>query len=162
MSVKKYSKRLAFSKLDEPATVKICGKVATPHEIAKALEGDLNGEWFNIRGSGHGSDDRSLGIKFLKHARDGFIINSLSGDDPIESRKYVKAKLAEFGIQLSTRRHTPEHENGSNPDASKAQHSELALQIWSESVQPNGTLAETYLKSARHNMRDPVRHPLSL
>jgi hypothetical protein len=94
--MKTYPKGLASCKLNEPATVKICGATKTLHEIAKALKGDVNGEWINIPGPGHSSDDRSLGIKFLQNAPDGFIVSSLSDDDPGECRRYFKAKLAEM------------------------------------------------------------------
>ena len=146
MTMKQYRKRHAFCKPNELVTSKICETTTPLYEIAKALKGDVNGEWINISGPGHSSDDRSLGIKFDKNTPDGFIVHSLSGDDQVECRKYVKAKLAEVGIQLPTRRSTAEHKDGSNRDPGEAQRTELALQIFSESVPANGTLAEAYLK----------------
>jgi putative DNA primase/helicase len=146
LTMGQYLKTLASCKLHETATLKICGKTATLQEIAAALKGDTYGEWINIRGPGHSSDDRSLGIKFDKNARDGFIVHSLSDDDPVECRQYVKAKFAEIGILLPIRHSIAEHEDGPNFDAGKAQRTETALQIWSASVHANGTLAETYLK----------------
>jgi putative DNA primase/helicase len=145
MIMKRYRKRLALCKLDEPESVKNCETTTPPHEIAKALKGDVNGEWVNIPGPGHGSDDRSLGIKFHKNPPDGFIVHSLAGDDPGECRKYFKAKLAEIGIELPIRDHTPEHEDSANPD--EAQRTGFALQICSESVPANGTPVDTYLKA---------------
>jgi hypothetical protein len=142
----KYLKTLSLGKLNEPATLKICGKTAILQEIAKALKGDLNGEWINIAGPGHSSDDRSLGIKFLPIAPDGFIVNSLSGDDPVECRKYVKANLAEIGVQGAIRHSAAEHEIGSSPDAVKAQRTEAALKIWAQARQLTSFLAP-YLKS---------------
>jgi putative DNA primase/helicase len=145
--MKIYPKSLGLSKLDHPATLKICGKTITQHVIAKALNGDVNGKWLNASGPHHSSGDRSLGIKFDKNAPDGFIVHSLAGDDPDECREHAKAKLAKIGILFSIHQLPAAHEERSNPDPGKAQRTEAALRIYSETVQANGTLAETYLKA---------------
>jgi hypothetical protein len=147
MIMKRYPKGLASCKLNESASVKNCGTIAPPPEIAKVMKGDVNGEWFNTPGPGHSSDDRSLGIKFHKNAPDGFIVHSLAGDDPIQCRKYVKARLSEIGIQLQVHHRAAGHEDGSNADPGKARRTGFALQIWSESVPANGTPVHTYLKA---------------
>jgi putative DNA primase/helicase len=139
-----YPKGLAACNLTEPLTSTICPTTATLHEIAKALKGDVNGEWINIQGPGHSSDDRSLGIKPNKNGSGGFIVNSLAGDDPVECREYVKTKLAQVGGKLPI----PAKQAGvSTPDDGKKQNREFAVQIFSESVPANGTLADVYLKS---------------
>jgi putative DNA primase/helicase len=135
-----YPKGLASCKLDEPAS-KICGTSPTLHEIAKALNGDVNGEWINIRGPDHSSNDRSLGIKFDQSAPQGFIVNSLAGDDPDQCRAHVNILLRKKGHRPLTS--TAASSVAKADDASRTA---KALQIWSESVPAIGTLVETYLK----------------
>jgi putative DNA primase/helicase len=143
--MKIYPKGLASCKLDEPAMVKICGMRTTLQEIAKVLNGNLNGEWINIRGPGHSSNDRSLGIKLDENARQGFIVNSLAGDDPNRSRAQVNLLLNQKGHLL-----TGFNSSAAGPitaKASDASRTFFALQIWSVSVPAIGTLVETYLKA---------------
>src|SRR6516165_9231149 len=62
-------------------------------ELAKALGGDVvNGEVL-APGPGHGAADRSLAVKLDSTARDGFVVHSFAGDDPIACRDYVRRKL---------------------------------------------------------------------
>src|SRR6266568_8439290 len=65
-------------------------------EIARALNGAVNGKWINVRGPGHSSQDRSLGIKFDPNAPGGFIVRSFPGDDQAECRAYVQSLFSKI------------------------------------------------------------------
>src|SRR5262249_13917607 len=70
----------------------LCAMISA-QELAKALGGDVvNGEVL-ARGRGHGAADRSLAVKLDSTARDGFVVHSFAGDDPIACRDYVRRKL---------------------------------------------------------------------
>ena len=61
--------------------------------LAKALGGDARGADHVVApGPGHTPQDRSLSIKLDPSARDGFVVNSFAGDDPIVCRDYVREK----------------------------------------------------------------------
>jgi hypothetical protein len=92
--MKMYTTGPASGKLNKPATLKIFGTTKTRSEIAKALHGDINGEWINIRGPvNHSSNDRSLGVVLDIAAPDGFRVHSFAGDNIAECRAHVKTLL---------------------------------------------------------------------
>jgi putative DNA primase/helicase len=109
-------------------------------QLAKALGGDLNGKWINLRGPKHGSADRSLGFTFDKTAPDGIRVNSFAYDDPDLCRKHIKGLLAliaadgplAFECDLNT------------PDETKNAQIR-ALAIWEAAKPVPGTPVETYL-----------------
>lgn len=115
----------------------------TLQQIAKALCGTVNGEWINLRGPGHGSQDRSLGIKFDEGAPDGFRVHSLAGDDLGVCRAHVIALLS--GTAISTIESTGELK----ADQGRTERVRAALRIWNESVAPHGTLLTKYLAARR-------------
>lgn len=65
----------------------------SPQEIARALGGVAKGDRVLAPGPGHSSTDRSLSIKVDSSARDGFVVNSFAGDDPLDCKDYVRDKL---------------------------------------------------------------------
>ena len=113
-------------------------------DLAKALHGNINGKWINIRGPDHRSMDRSLGVLFDQHAPDGFWLNSFAGDDPTECREHVKALLQKASsggspiIGVNTK--------GGDEFALQARIN-AALNIWSQAVPAKDTIVETYLAS---------------
>jgi len=142
--MKIYPKLLASCKLDELATVKNVGMPTTLHAIARALKGDICNGWINIRGPGHSSNDRSLGIKLDKSAPQGFVVYSLAGDDPDECRAHVKRLLVEKAHLLPS---SFSDAVASNTGDGERLRTATAMQIWSESFSAIGTLVETYLKA---------------
>jgi putative DNA primase/helicase len=119
-------------------------KVLTLTGLAHALHGDLNGNWVNIPGPGHSSEDRSLGIRFDRTAPDGFHVNTLASDDPDECRAYVKALLERIttGVTLKLDR-----TEAADPAAVRKRKTDAALRIWHQGLPAKGTLVEIYLQS---------------
>jgi hypothetical protein len=104
------------------------------------LEANLNCGWVNIRGPGHSSNDRSLGIKFDPKAPDGFRTSSLAGDDPMICRDYVNKLLNNSSPILLE--HTETH---SIPNEAPTERISRARAIWAQAVPISGTVAEKYL-----------------
>ena len=113
-------------------------------ELAKALGGTTNGDWINVAGPGHSGDDRSLGFRFDANAPDGFVVNSLAGDDPTECRNYVTElllTLGEGGIPPI------QSETSASGETCKDQRLARAMELWEQATPFTGTNAETYLAS---------------
>jgi putative DNA primase/helicase len=96
----------------------------------------------NVPGPGHSKADRSLSIRINRADPLGFTVFSFAGDDWRVCRDYVAAAL---GLKCETK------------SANCCQvSSEFPLQLWSETIDARGTLAEKYLAS-RH-LALPDRH----
>jgi hypothetical protein len=65
----------------------------TLQQIARALGGEVVGGQVKVPGPGHSPKDRSLSVKPVVSAPDGFVVHSFAGDDPIACKDYVRAKL---------------------------------------------------------------------
>jgi hypothetical protein len=102
-------------------------------QLAAKLGGKVNGDWINIRGPGHSSDDFSLGVCPNPHAPDGFVVHSLAGDSPSVCRAYVKAKLG--GLDL----------NDDVEISTKQKSSAFVPFLWAEAQPIEGTPAAKYL-----------------
>jgi putative DNA primase/helicase len=112
-------------------------------EIAKALNGTVNGKWINVRGPGHSSSqDRSLGIKFDPKNPDGFIVWSFADDDETECRAYVKSLLSKLngGICVT---YEPDYAHAEGAVA----RIKRAMILWHEAKSPEETIVETYLRN---------------
>jgi AAA domain-containing protein len=62
-------------------------------QIAQALGGEVRAGQVRAPGPGHTPHDRSMTVKLSASAPDGFVVNSFAGNDAIECRDYVRAKL---------------------------------------------------------------------
>jgi len=132
-------------------------------EIARALNGDVSGKWVNVRGPGHSSQDRSLGVRFDPAAPDGFAVNSFSGDDPAECRAHVSALLQKLNGELVISCE-PDGAERARISASFA----YGMRLWEQSEPVKGTIAATYLRNRGcklvlgvHTDTDVIRfHPL--
>jgi RecA-family ATPase len=60
-------------------------------QIARVLNGKIRNGQVLAPGPGHSAADRSLSVKISDSGND-FIVNSFSGDDPLECKKYVREK----------------------------------------------------------------------
>jgi putative DNA primase/helicase len=109
-------------------------------KLVQDFEANLSGGWINIRGPGHSSKDRSLGIMFDPNASDGFRISSLAGDDPIACRKHINALLK--GSDLDLPGLAEQHSLSNEATAERIPRS---MAIWSQGIPINGTLVEKYL-----------------
>jgi putative DNA primase/helicase len=123
-----------------------------PRAIVAVLGGEVTGrDSANVPGPGHGKADRSLSIKINSRAPGGFVVYSHAGDDPIECRDYVRERLGIEAWAPSTRREQrgPFTVSDAGPDPTKERNKQFALRIWGESVNPIGTIVETYLQEHR-------------
>jgi hypothetical protein len=116
-------------------------------QIAAALGGDVcNNSSCNVPGPGHTKADRSLGIKIARGGR--LIVHSFAGDDWRTCRDYVHDRLG-LGRDFDGRKKPTFVVVDAGPDEDKARRKAFALKIWSESVNPTGTIVEHYLREHR-------------
>jgi hypothetical protein len=113
----------------------------TSGELAKALGGSFNGQWFNIRAPGHSCDDRSLGFCFDPQEPDGIRIFSFAGDDPDVCRQHIINKLSSLSEQGGSVVERDVREGFSRANANAAK----AFLIWDAAVGAVGTPVEKYL-----------------
>ena len=123
-------------------------------QLATALHGDLNGKWINIRGPGHGPNDRSLGIWFDRNAPDGFRLHSLAGNDHTVCRTYVIELLKKLAVSGHL---TIEPQTKIGEDTAIVQaRIYAALAIWNEAVPAQGTIVEKYLAARGCNLTTDI------
>lgn len=133
--------------------------------IAKALGGIVTGGQVLAPGPGHSAKDRSMSVKIGESGK--LIVHSHAGDDAMVCKTYVERKL---GIVWQPDSHQQDtgafermqaravklngHANGHSQPSDKRQMQ--ALRIWQESVDPRGTLAESYLASRGLDLADGI------
>ena len=65
-----------------------------PRRLAHALGGEVVGrDRALVPGPGHSRHDRSLSIRLVSSAPDGFLVHSFAGDDPIACKDHVRRAL---------------------------------------------------------------------
>lgn len=128
-------------------------------QIARALGGEVSSGQVIAPGPGHRPHDRSMAVKL--GAGNKLLVSSFSGDDRMKCLAYVESKLGivwqpdrDAVPQTSTihrmqARATVTHVPKSQPvgDDAMAGKQVFALKLWQESVDPRGTIVETYLAS---------------
>ncbi len=122
-----------------------------PRKIASLLGGDVTGhDSVNVPGPGHGPADRSLSIKLNAQAPGGFVVYSHAGDDPLECRDFVRSRLGLEEWKPGTTGHRiPFVVSDAGPDLTKERNKQFALQLWSQSADPTGSIVERYLREHR-------------
>jgi Toprim domain len=122
----------------------------TPREIAAILGGDVTGRnSCNVPGPGHSKADRSLSITIDGH-QDRIIVCSHAGDDWKICKDYVRERLGlDKWRQSVDRRPTTFVVINSGIDDDKEKKKASALRIWSQSINPMGTIVEYYLREHR-------------
>jgi len=130
--------------------------------VARALGGEVSGQQVLCPGPNHSPRDRSLSIKIEPNAPDGFLVFSHAGDDPIVCKDYVRQRLG-----LPTWQPGDEQDRRADParvrafegavlDRESAKRPrteddlvriERAAAIWSEAIDPRGTIVEKYLQA---------------
>jgi putative DNA primase/helicase len=109
-------------------------------------------------GPGHSQRDRSLSVRFVPDAPDGFVVHSFPGDDPLACRDHVRAAL---GLGLwQPRRTEPAPRPRPAPPDDEASRVSAALRLWREAGDAKGTLAERYLASRGLELDDRARRVL--
>lgn len=118
--------------------------------VAYALGGDVTGrDSANVPGPGHSKADRSLSIKLDSRAPDGFVVCSHAGDDPMACRDHVRERLGLGPWERGKDRRTPFKVVDTEPDPEQEKRKAWALQIWSESRSPAGSIVQHYLRKYR-------------
>lgn len=128
---------------------------------ARMLGGDVYRGGVVCPGPNHSPRDRSLSVTFDATAPDGFLVFSHAGDDPIEARDHVRARLGlpafepRRGDGLTPERRTRERTRRppepplapDTRDETQARKIARARELWGAAIEPRGTLVETYLAS---------------
>jgi 5S rRNA maturation endonuclease (ribonuclease M5) len=103
--------------------------------LARALGGEVSGGQVLAPGPGHSASDRSLSVKLDAGAPDGFVVHSFAGDDPIQSKDYVRGKVGLPAFKPNGRRRAS--------DDAIAQ-ALMAAAAGQQSSAPKGRIVETY------------------
>lgn len=111
-------------------------------DFAMALNGSANGDWINVRGPGHGPDDRSLGFRLDANAPDGIRVHSLAGDDLGECRRFLNTLLQNAALGRSA---SLEFAPSGHSERALTARIATALGIWDASTQLSSSVAENYL-----------------
>jgi len=113
---------------------------------AQILGGEVSGGGQILcPGPGHSPRDRSLSVSFSSGAPDGFLVHSFAGDDFTTCKDYVRRRLGlPNGERISARPAIPT--DRWRPEKSNT---EVARRLWRQRMPIAGTIAETYLRSAR-------------
>ncbi|MGW9331585.1 AAA family ATPase [Bosea sp. NPDC055594] len=127
--------------------------------IAKALGGVVTGGQVLAPGPGHSAQDRSLSVRIGETGKP--IVFSHAGDDKRRCLEYVETRLGITWQPNTPLSASAGKTNGSKPtNGPESQpvdnRQALALRIWSEGVDPRGTLVETYLASRGLELPDFV------
>jgi putative DNA primase/helicase len=122
--------------------------------LAHALGGDALGRNRVLApGPGHSRADRSLSITLDPRAPDGFLVHSFAGDDPMICRDYVRAAVDLPAWSPGSKRTgapTPRPVRAPDPgEERKVWLQERVLELWDQSVDLRGTIAELYLTRPR-------------
>jgi hypothetical protein len=136
-------------------------------ETARKLGGEVSGrDTILCPGPGHSPKDRSLAVKLVPTAPDGFVVHSHAGDNWRECRDHVRERLSlpRWEPGDDQRRTVPPHhvdkwdlaaveaEAAESPRAwteDEIERISAARRIWEQAQDPRGTLAERYLREHR-------------
>jgi putative DNA primase/helicase len=132
--------------------------IASLREAARALGGEVvAGVQIVCPGPGHSRKDRSLSVRLSATAPDGFLAFSHAGDDWQVCRDYVRGRLglAPYAWKMKDK---PRPALRIVPKAAHDHVDKIrdALQLWDESSDPRGTIAETYLSSRQLELGEDI------
>ena len=132
-----------------------------PRGIVAAMGGKVTGRnTCSVPGPGHSKRDLSLSIRTGSQFPGGFVVSSFAGGsngygdgDQLALKDYVRQRLGleEWRVGEKPRPLTPaEKQNIAAAQArEKEKRKKFPLKIWSESLDPRGTMAERYLREHR-------------
>ena len=115
------------------------------HQLARARGGEVSGGRVLAPGPGHSKKDRSLAVSLSRQSDDGLVVHSFSGDDWRECKEHVRQQL---GITRERCHITPSVKREIREAPGKG-NSRRARDLFFESRDPRGTLAEQYLARER-------------
>jgi putative DNA primase/helicase len=135
----------------------------TMQALARALGGEISGRQVLAPGPGHRPQDRSLAIRIEPGAPGGFVAHSFAGDDPIQCKDYVRARLGlpawQPGDEQDRRVHPLQQARfdrmAIDREAERRPRTEddhirirRAQTLWNEAEEdPRGTVAAEYLRA---------------
>jgi putative DNA primase/helicase len=139
--------------------------------IARALGGELSGQRVLAPGPQHSPKDRSLCVSLAPAMPSGFLVHSFAGDDPIQCKDYVRARLGlsawQPGDQQDRRVHLSRikdwDRNIADSQANLRERTEddllrikRAQALWNEAADPRGTMAVQYLMARALDLADDL------
>ena len=128
--------------------------------IARALGGEVSGRRVLAPGPQHSPKDRSLCVSLAPAMPNGFLVHSFAGDDPIQCKDYVRARLGlpawQPGDEQDRRVHLSRVKDwdrtiaDSQTKLRERTEDDLlrikrAQALWNEAADPRGTMAVQYL-----------------
>ncbi len=118
--------------------------------LARALGGEIAGDQVICSGPGHSPRDRSLSVRLDPDAPGGLLVHSFAGDDWHQCREHVRERvgLPRGSWKSDERRPIPMPSRAPAPardDRDDKDRIANAMEVWRASVDPRGTLAQTYL-----------------
>jgi putative DNA primase/helicase len=139
--------------------------------IARALGGEVSGRRVLAPGPQHGPKDRSLCVSLAPALPGGFLVHSFAGDDPIECKDYVRARLGlpawQPGDEQDRRVHLSRIKDWDRTIADgqatlreKTEDDLLRIKraqaLWNEAADPRGTRAVQYLVTRALDLADDL------
>lgn len=120
-----------------------------PQTVAGILGGEvINCNCINVPGPGHSKSDRSLSIRIDRHGQ--LIVHSHAGDDWKKCKDYVRERLGLGRWERVRKDHQAQFRAiSSGVDLEKEKKKKIALRVWSEAVNPIGSMVEFYLREHR-------------
>src|SRR5262249_54436557 len=128
--------------------------------IARALAGEVSGQRVLAPGPQHSPKDRSLCVSLAPTTPSGFLVHSFAGDDPIQCKDYVRARLGlpawQPGDEQDRRVHLSRIKDWdrtiADGEATLREKTEddllrikRAQDLWNDAAGPHGTTAAQYL-----------------
>lgn len=131
---------------------------------ARLLDGQVSGRQVSCPGPGHSRRDRSLAVRLSATAPDGFVVASHANDDWRACRDHVRSRLGIERVSVSAARARPPSpiaraaiETAKRADAQDRAHRiRSAERLWSQAVNPRGTVVEAYLRGRGIDLPDDV------
>jgi Toprim domain-containing protein len=139
--------------------------------IARALGGEVSGRRVLAPGPQHSPKDRSLCVSLAPALPGGFLVHSFAGDDPIQCKDYVRARLGlpawQPGDEQDRRIHLSPIKDGDRTtvDAQVGLrerteddllHIKRTQALWNEATSPHGTTAVQYLMTRALDLPDDL------
>jgi putative DNA primase/helicase len=139
--------------------------------IARALDGEVSGRRVLAPGPQHTPKDRSLCVSLAPALPGGFLVHSFAGDDPIQCKDYVRARLGlpawQPGDEQNRRIHLSRIKDWERTtvDAQVGLRERTeddllrikrAQTLWNEAADPRGTRAVQYLMTRALDLADDL------
>lgn len=119
----------------------------TLSHLQRALGGEITGGQLVAPGPGHSSADRSMAVRIAPDRPGGFVVHSHAGDDAMACRDYVKSRAGIDDTPSRRRMDDPKPRQAAPAGDDAEIRKQRAIAIWNESVDPRGTIVESYLRS---------------